>query len=72
MPPPEWNNDFTLAVDVYRETVMYSARDNSGRPTMGNARFVMDKIYTDHVVNDKAAFFEYLSAIHNHTLMECR
>jgi len=62
---PAWNNDFLIALFIYRKAIHLSGSDMNGYPTLSKLEMVMD--FENYEIDDKEAFFEYLLAIHDWT-----
>ena len=64
---PRWTVDFTAAVEIYYRTVALSGCDMNGKPQLTMLQFVME--HTDYEIDDDAAFLDYISALHNMTIL---
>ncbi len=63
---PEWNYDFTMAVEIYSKAVQLSGCDFNGMPQLTKLEFVLDMV--DCEIDDKERFMTYLTEIHFGTI----
>lgn len=67
MPKPEWNYDFTMAVEIYSKAVQLSGCDFNGMPQLTKLEFVLD--FVDCEIDDKEMFLTYIIELHHGTIM---